>query len=119
MHSPAPHPEPAAEGSRYPIGRIAFYGPDNVRTTKIVVTIAIAEDEEPVRRQWHGANVLERRRTWEEVQSFLDERGVQWVTIRPGNQGCPHEEGTDYRLGEDCPFCPYWKKERGSDLNRL
>jgi len=23
--------------------------------------------------------------------------------------GCPHEEGIDYPLGEDCPFCPFWK----------
>jgi hypothetical protein len=22
--------------------------------------------------------------------------------------GCPHEEGKDYPLGENCPQCPYW-----------
>ena len=22
--------------------------------------------------------------------------------------GCPHEEGIDYPVGEECPECPYW-----------
>ena len=29
--------------------------------------------------------------------------------------GCPHEEGEDFPLGEDCPFCPFWKGKQGSN----
>jgi hypothetical protein len=30
------------------------------------------------------------------------------------NMGCPHEEGKDFPVGGDCPFCPYWKGKQGS-----
>ena len=26
--------------------------------------------------------------------------------------GCPHEEGVDYPLGEVCPACPFWAHRR-------
>jgi hypothetical protein len=26
--------------------------------------------------------------------------------------GCPHEEGQDYPLGEVCPACPFWSHRR-------
>ena len=26
-----------------------------------------------------------------------------------GNMGCPREEGEDFPMGGDCPFCPFWK----------
>jgi hypothetical protein len=26
--------------------------------------------------------------------------------------GCPHEEGVDYSLGQVCPTCPFWAKRR-------
>src|SRR5438270_3112349 len=26
--------------------------------------------------------------------------------------GCPHEEGQDYPLGEVCPACPFWAHRR-------
>jgi hypothetical protein len=29
--------------------------------------------------------------------------------------GCPHEEGEDFPVGEDCPFCPFWKGKQGSN----
>lgn len=28
--------------------------------------------------------------------------------------GCPHEEGEDFPVGENCPFCPFWKGKQGS-----
>jgi hypothetical protein len=30
-----------------------------------------------------------------------------------GNMGCPHEEGEDFSVGEDCPFCPFWAGKQG------
>jgi hypothetical protein len=32
-----------------------------------------------------------------------------------GNMGCPHEEGLDFPVGEDCPFCPFWKGKQGNN----
>ena len=41
--------------------------------------------------------------------------GVKQVAMSQGNLGCPHEEGEDFPLGEDCPFCPFWKGKQGSN----
>jgi hypothetical protein len=30
------------------------------------------------------------------------------------SQGNMDEEGLDFPHGEDCPFCPFWKGNRGS-----
>jgi hypothetical protein len=35
---------------------------------------------------------------------------VKEVVMTGGIVGCPHEEGIDYPLGEDCPHCPYWSQ---------
>src|SRR5438270_621056 len=39
----------------------------------------------------------------------------QTVAMSEGNLGCPHEEGEDFPLGGDCPFCPFWKGKQGSN----
>jgi hypothetical protein len=30
------------------------------------------------------------------------------VVVTQGIIGCPHEEGIDYPVGEQCPRCPFW-----------
>ena len=40
--------------------------------------------------------------------------GVKRVGMSDGNIGCPHEEGKDFPVGGDCPFCPWWKGKQGS-----
>ena len=46
----------AKRGMRgYPVGTIAFYGPDNRRATKVVVAIIPAQQSEPAEmRRWFG-----------------------------------------------------------------
>ena len=46
---------------------------------------------------------------------FFNEHGVKSVAMSDGNMGCPHEEGEDFPVGEDCPFCPFWKGKQGSN----
>ena len=29
--------------------------------------------------------------------------------------GCPHEEGKDFPVDEDCPFCHFWAGKQGSN----
>ncbi|HEY2587148.1 MAG TPA: hypothetical protein VGI81_15480 [Tepidisphaeraceae bacterium] len=29
------------------------------------------------------------------------------------SSGCPHEEGIDFPLGQECPFCPFWHGKQG------
>ena len=98
----------------YPVGTIAFYGPDDRTTTKIAAGVIAAEGAEPILKRWVGTNVLTSRKVQRELASFLEEHGVASVSMSDGNMGCPHEEGEDFPVGEDCPFCPWWKGKQGS-----
>lgn len=101
----------AKQGDRgYPIGTIAFYGPDNTRASKVVATVIIQENAEPAAmRKWFSDSEDLRRSEpiLAEVVSFLRENAVHSVAMVDGIIGCPHEEGVDYE-GETCPQCPFW-----------
>jgi hypothetical protein len=50
-----------------------------------------------------------------ELREFFQHHAVQSVGMSEGNMGCPHEEGEDFPMGEDCLFCPFWKGKQGSN----
>jgi hypothetical protein len=105
----------------YPMGTIAFYGPDDRRASKIAAGVVAGRGAEPEMRRWfaedrdlrHADDVIE------EVALFLREHGVRSVAMVDSIFGCPHEEGVDYPLGEKCPKCPFWAdKDRSAALRR-
>jgi hypothetical protein len=96
----------------YPIGTIAFYGPDDSTASKVAVGIVIHDNDEVVNmKKWcsdshdlrHDNTVLE------EIKVFLKENQVVSVSMADRILGCPHEEGIDYPNGQKCPSCPFWK----------
>lgn len=100
----------------YPIGTVAYYGPDNRRATKVVVGIA-HDDRNTVREmtKWLSdvADVRDDAAIGAQVLNFLQAHHVRSVALGPEILGCPHEEGIDYSLGGVCPTCPYWaRRER-------
>jgi hypothetical protein len=99
----------------YPIGTITLYGPDDETTTKIAAAVIVCEDAEPVLKRWVGTDVMTNAKVQRELQEFFQQHGVQSVSMSEGNMGCPHEEGEDFPMGEDCPFCPFWKAKQGSN----
>ena len=103
--------EKAKRGMRgYPVGTIAFYGPDNRRATKVAVGIVPARYEPAEMRRWFGetGDVRVDETVFAEIVTFLREHKVQSVAMTEKIIGCPHEEGIDYPNGEACPDCPYW-----------
>jgi hypothetical protein len=48
------------------------------------------------------------------IERFFQEHDVKQVVAADRNMGCPHEEGKDFPVGGDCPFCPFWKGKQGS-----
>ncbi len=96
---------------QFPVVTIAFYGPDDKTPTKIAVGIIEEEgDEKPIALQrWVGPNVADDPQVRAEILDFVQEHKAKSVVMTNGVIGCPHEEGIDYPLGEDCPFCPFWK----------
>lgn len=95
----------------YPVGTIAFYGPDDRRASKVAVAVIVAEDTEPVElRRWfaESGDVRNDAAIIEEIALFLRAHEVRTVALTKGMMGCPHEEGIDYPTGEVCPQCPFW-----------
>jgi hypothetical protein len=100
----------------YPIGTLAYYGPDGTTTTKIVAAAFEQEGAEAILERWVASDVTTNPRIREEIEAFFERHGVKQVVASEGNMGCPHEEGEDFPEGGDCPFCPWWKGKQGSGL---
>ena len=99
----------------FPIGTVALYGPDDKTTTKIAAAVIRHEGAEPILKRWVGTEVTTNPKVQKELQEFFEQHGVRSVAMSEGNMGCPHEEGEDFPIGEDCPFCPFWKGKQGSN----
>jgi len=104
----------AHEPPRFPIGTIALYGPNDKITTKIVATVIINENAKPILKRWVGTKLKGNQKVLRETKAFFKKHKVKSVAISEVNLGCPHEEGEDFPVGEDCPFCPFWKGKQGS-----
>ena len=95
----------------FPVGTIAFYGPDNRRASKVAVGIAsVPQSELTEMRRWfaEAGDARKDDKILTEITTFLREHEVHSVAMTDKIIGCPHEEGIDYPDGEQCPVCPYW-----------
>ena len=99
----------------YPIGTVAFYGPDDKTTTKIAACVITSPTAEPIVRRWVATDVTTSPKVQGEMKAFFAGHGVRSVAVSEGNMGCPHEEGEDFPEGTDCPFCPFWAGKQGSN----
>ena len=99
----------------FPMGTIAYYGPDDRTTTKVVASVIADADADPVIQSWVGTGLLGSPKVRREMDRFFTRYGVVEATGFPFNIGCPHEEGEDFPEGADCPFCPYWRGKQGVD----
>jgi hypothetical protein len=111
----------AKKGMRgYPVGTVAFYGPDNKYASKVVAAVVPGEEREPsVLQKWFadGLDVRVDPRVGREVTAFLRQHGTRSVVVTRGIFGCPHEEGIDYPDGATCPHCPFWAdRDRFAEL---
>jgi hypothetical protein len=95
----------------YPVGTIAFYGPDDRRASKVAASVIRHEGAEAELRRWFSETGDLRTDTAiiSEVAAYLRQHAVHSVAMVDGIIGCPHEEGIDYPTGESCPHCPFWK----------
>lgn len=103
----------AKRGHRgYPIATLAFYGPDDLKASKAVLGIFPSEGAEPQLHKWFrdlpAADLrydVGLQNAWIEI---LRREGVRSLAMLEAINGCPHEEGIDYPLGQVCPECPFW-----------
>ena len=110
--SDSPLKKKARRGFRgYPVGTIAFYGPDDTRASKVAVMIVAAQGAESVAlERWfdEDGDVRTNPVVAGEILRFLGVHGAKSVVMSDGIIGCPHEEGIDYPDGQVCPQCPFW-----------
>ena len=95
----------------YPVATIAYYGPDNVRASKVAVGIveSQAAEPDPMQKWYSGAgDVRDDDSILESISAFLRKHAVKSVVAADRIIGCPHEEGIDYPAGGKCPKCPFW-----------
>jgi len=89
----------AKKGMRgFPIGTLAFYGPDDRRASKLVASIVEREGAAPSPMQkWFSEedDVRSDLRILGEVLAFLEANGARSVVMPDRIIGCPHEEGID------------------------
>jgi hypothetical protein len=101
---------------QFPIGTIVYYGPDDNTVTKIQAGIVFHIDEPPLHRTWSGNDVTLDPIVLAELGQFFKEHSVIKVVMTSNVTGCPHEEGRDYPVGEECPQCPFWQTKKNADL---
>jgi hypothetical protein len=102
----------AKQGMRgYPVGTIAFYGPDNRRASKVAISIIPWEGAEPKLHRLFSetGDVRTDAVILDEIAAYLRQHSVRSIAMADEIIGCPHEEGIDYPMGEACPQCPYWE----------
>jgi hypothetical protein len=100
---------------KYPVGTIAYYGPNDTTTTIVAAAVFAAENSEAIIKRWVATDVTTSPEIQREIEEFFEEHGVKSVAMSDGNMGCPHEEGEECPDGEDCPFCSFWKGKQGSN----
>jgi hypothetical protein len=103
--------------SEYPIGTVIKYGPDDKTVTKIVASVIPYRGAEPILERFVGTDI-DNPDTRAQILCIWAMHGVTNVVKVPNVFGCPHEEGPDFPVGEDCPFCPFWKGKQGSKALR-
>ncbi len=81
----------------FPAATVAWYGPDDTRATKAVVTFVS-----------DGSDLREDPFTGDQVVAFVEKHDAVSVFVAGEVLGCPHEEGVDYPEGGSCPECPFW-----------
>jgi hypothetical protein len=90
---------------------IAFYGPNDQLATKAVVGILDKRKELKEMRKWFSAtsDLRDDATIRQEMVTFIKSHHVEHATATENVIGCPHEEGTDYPMGEACPLCDFWR----------
>jgi len=102
------HFRKAIQLGQYPIGTIAYYGPDNLEVTKIIAAVLVDEKTNPIIKEWRGQDLAQNQEVAKAIGEYFQEMKVQKVVMTEGIIGCPHLEGVDFPEGTSCPLCPYW-----------
>ena len=77
---------------KFPLVTIAHYGPDDQKTTKIVVGVFLHATAEPILRRFVSSKVKADPKVQLAILEFLSSYKIKQTVIVDENIGCPHEE---------------------------
>ena len=100
------------EKENFPIGVLAYFGPDDQRVTKTVAVIIPGKERQPIHKSWFTEDLENDSKLAIKIGQYFLENGVNEVVMTDGVVGCPHDEGIDYPAGQLCPYCPYWAEKQ-------
>ena len=99
---------------KFPIGTVAWYGPDDKLTTKVVASVLLSDGAEPIQEKFFGENVTTDPAVADQIRRFFAQHGVKNIVATNANLRCPHEEGVDYPTGGECALCPFWARKEAT-----
>jgi hypothetical protein len=67
---------------KFPVGTLAYYGPDNVTTTMIVAGILYSAEAKPIIRRYVASDCLSNDRIQRQVFEFFADHGVKTILNR-------------------------------------
>lgn len=105
----------------YPLGIIAFYGPNDKIATKAVIGIVAEAGGTPQNiKTWiHDQGDLRKDvPAIKELFRYIEAHQVVSVALTPGIYYCPHEPGVDFPEGAACSLCTFWSHTKKPDLFR-
>lgn len=103
----------------YPLGIIAFYGPDDQIATKAVIGIIKTAGHSPENiKKWvfEDGDLRKDVPSIKELFRYIEAHDVLSVALTPGIYYCSHEPGIDFPDGGSCPLCSFWSKVKKPDL---
>ena len=93
-----------------PIASISYYGPDDKHATKVSVGIVKDGQVEQMERWFNEARDVRKDPAINEaIFNFIETHDAKSVVRMTKINGCPHEPGVDFPVGESCPECTFWR----------
>ena len=107
----------------YPVGTLAWYGPDDRQASKAVAAVLIAKaDAAPAAlERWFAAagDLRDDAEALRRIVEFFQRHQVKRIATTDRILDCPHEEGIDYPLVDVCPSCSFWAERDRFTAERL
>jgi hypothetical protein len=103
----------------YPLGIIAFYGPNDKSASKATIGIIKEAGGAPTHiKNWvfEKGDLRKDVPTIKELFRYIEAHQVQSAALTPGIYYCPHEPGIDFPEDGSCPHCPFWSNVKKPNL---
>ena len=106
----------------YPLGIIAFYGPNASIASKAVIGIvkeAGGPSENIKKWVFEKGDLRQDVPSIKELFRYIEAHNIQSLALAPGIYYCPHEPGIDFPEGGACPKCLFWSKIKKPNLFKV